>query len=323
MTDFDSPWKEILEEYFEPFISLFFPEAHQQVDWERGYEFLDKELQQITRDAEMGRRIADKLVKVWLVSGRETWILVHIEVQVQVDPNFEERMFVYHYRIFDRFHRRMVSLAVLADETEKWRPEEFSYGLWGCEMRFRYPVIKLLDYLKNPKPLVDNAHNPFAVVVQAHLSVLESGKDPDKLFKRKFDLVKNLYTAAYSRTEIVNLFRFIDWLMALPEAHERLFWEKMSRYEEEKMMPYVTSVERIGIEKGILQGIQQGTQQGSLSLLCRQISKRFKVGADVVRPLFKGLSIEAIEELGERFLDAESLDEIRGWAEEKRLEGAQ
>ena len=228
-----------------------------------------------------------------------------------MDPDFEERMFVYHYRIFDRFHRRVVSLAVLADETEKWRPKEFFYGLWGCEMRFRYPVIKLLDYQKNPKLLADGGLNPFVVVVRAHLSVLESGKDPDKLFKRKFALVKDLYTAGYSRVEIVNLFRFIDWLMDLPAAHERLFWEELSRYEEEKKMPYVTSVERIGIEKG------------SMSLLCRQISKRFRVGADMARPMLEGLNAEAIEELGERFLDAESLDEMRRWAEEKRLAGAQ
>ncbi len=33
-------------------------------------------------------------------------------------------------------------------------------------------------------------------------------------------------------------------------------------YEEEKKMPYISSIERVGIEKGIQQGIQQGVQQG-------------------------------------------------------------
>ncbi len=315
MTDFDSPWKEILEVYFEPFMSLFFPEAHQQIDWERGYAFLEKELRQITRDAEVGRRTVDKLVKIWLLDGLEAWILVHIEVQAQVDTDFEERMFVYHYRIFDRYHRRVVSLAVLADDSKKWRPEEFTYSLWGCEMRFRYPVVKLLDYQAKPELLSDAGRNPFVVVVRAHLSVLESGKDPDELFKRKFALVKELYTAGYSRADIVKLFRFIDWLMALPAAHERLFWKELSKYEEGKKMPYVTSVERIGREDGM--------QQGSLSLLCRQIAKRFRVGADMAKPMFEGLNAEAIEELGERFLDAESLDEMRRWADEKRLAEAQ
>ena len=35
--------------------------------------------------------------------------------------------------------------------------------------------------------------------------------------------------------------------------------------------------------------------------------------------MLKGLGKEQIEELAERFLNAENLDEIRRWAEEKRL----
>jgi len=323
MTDMDSPWKEILECYFEPFMDLFFPGAHPEVDWGRGHEFLDKELQQITREAEIGQRRVDKLIKVWLRDGSETWILVHIEVQAQEDPGFEERMFVYHYRIFDRYRRQVVSLAVLADEMERWRPQGFSYGRWGCDLHFRYPVIKLLDYRNDPARLEAATGNPFAVVVQAHLLALATRKNADERLRSKFHLVKRLYTEGYSRQEVVDVFRFIDWLMDLPEAHERLFWDELARYEEGKKMPYVTSVERIGIEKGMQQGIQQGMQQGmqqgSMKLLVRQIAKRFQVKPDAVYSILVGLKTEEIEELGERFLDAESLDQIRGWAEEKRL----
>ncbi len=74
-----------------------------------------------------------------------------------------------------------------------------------------------------------------------------------------------------------------------------------------------------GIQQGMQQGIQQGIQQGSLKLLCLQIAKRFKTSYDSVYPIFRGLRVEDIEELGERFLEAESLEEIHEWAEEKRL----
>ncbi|MBI4870720.1 MAG: hypothetical protein HY814_04045 [Candidatus Riflebacteria bacterium] len=63
-TDYDSPWKEALERYFQPFLALFFPVAHEGIDWGKGHEFLDKELQKVVRDAELGRRLADKLVRV-------------------------------------------------------------------------------------------------------------------------------------------------------------------------------------------------------------------------------------------------------------------
>ena len=52
----NSPWKEIPECYFQEFIAFFFPEIAEETNWERGYVFLDKEFQQVTRDAELGRR---------------------------------------------------------------------------------------------------------------------------------------------------------------------------------------------------------------------------------------------------------------------------
>jgi hypothetical protein len=58
-TDFDSPWKEVLERYLADFLAFFFPQAHAEIDWHRGYTFLDKELQQVARDAVLGRRLAD------------------------------------------------------------------------------------------------------------------------------------------------------------------------------------------------------------------------------------------------------------------------
>jgi hypothetical protein len=48
LTDqFDSPWKDILEAYFEDFMRFFFPKIHADIDWSRGYDFLDQELRQV------------------------------------------------------------------------------------------------------------------------------------------------------------------------------------------------------------------------------------------------------------------------------------
>ncbi|SIT71378.1 hypothetical protein SAMN05216526_1543 [Ectothiorhodosinus mongolicus] len=58
--DHDSPWKEALEVYFEPFMALLFPSVHAQVDWAQPVEFLDKELQALDGDAEQGRQYVDK-----------------------------------------------------------------------------------------------------------------------------------------------------------------------------------------------------------------------------------------------------------------------
>ncbi|MDQ7033010.1 MAG: Rpn family recombination-promoting nuclease/putative transposase [Desulfonauticus sp.] len=111
----DSVWKEAIEVYFSEFLEFFFPEILRDIDLERGYEFLDKELQKIVQDSEVGKRLADVLIKVYLRDGTEKWLLIHVEVQGYYEKEFAKRMFVYNYRIFDRYDRDVVSLAILAD----------------------------------------------------------------------------------------------------------------------------------------------------------------------------------------------------------------
>jgi hypothetical protein len=84
----DSAWKEAIQEYFKECMDFFFPEISKEIDYQRGYEFLDKELEQLVSDSEIGRRYADMLIKVFLIMGRETWLLIHIEVQGYREENF-------------------------------------------------------------------------------------------------------------------------------------------------------------------------------------------------------------------------------------------
>jgi hypothetical protein len=137
--DFDSPWKEILEGYFPDFMAFFFPEAAAEIDWSRRFEPLDKEMAQVVQDAELGRRYADKLLKVYLLDGQEEWLLVHIEVQGRREADFAQRMFVYAYRLYDRYRRDIASLAVLADTAPSWCPCRFGIGRWGSQLEIRFP----------------------------------------------------------------------------------------------------------------------------------------------------------------------------------------
>jgi hypothetical protein len=95
--DYDSPWEEAIEQYFEAFLAFFFPRVHRDIDWTKGYEFLNTELERVVRDATLGRRYADELVKVFLRNGMETWLLIHIEVQGYPEQALNQRLYVYNY----------------------------------------------------------------------------------------------------------------------------------------------------------------------------------------------------------------------------------
>jgi len=263
--DYDSPWKTALECYFRECIEFFLPEMARDVDWEKGYVFLDKELQQVAKDAAIGRRYADKLVQLYRKDGGDEWVLTHAEVQGQQRKVFPERMYTYNYRTFDLFRRKVASIAILADDNPSWRPDHFSYELWGSRAGLWFPVIKLLDYRDNWAEL-EASSNPFATVVMAHLKAVETKGDKEQRYRWKLFLIKRLYRLGYAKADIIRLFGFIDWVLSLPAEMEKGLWTEIQKLEEETKVEYVTSVERIGIEKG------------SLNLLCRLIAKRFKTG---------------------------------------------
>ena len=292
-TLFDSPWKEIVETYLPDFMAFFFPSAYSEIDWERGFEFLDSELRQVVRDAELGKRFVDKLVKLHLIGGEETWVLIHLEIQSQYESTFAERIYVYNYRIYDRYRRKVASLIVLGDDSPTWRPSEFGYELLGTTINIRYPVVKLLDKMQDWDALEENT-NPFATVVMAHLKASQTRKDREERLRWKLSLTRRLYQQGYQRQDIINLFAFIDWVMTLPDNLSAQFWTEVRQFEEEQQMPYITSVERLGM------------QREAANLVLRQLNRRLGQVSESVSEQIRQLPVDQIEDLGEALLDFEN-----------------
>ncbi len=264
--------------YFPEFMDFCFPAASKQIDWGRGYTFLDQELAQVVQDAELGRRLIDKLVQVATLGGDEQWVYVHVEVQGGHDSRFAERMFTYNYRLYDRYRRPIASLAVLADDSAEWKPQSFNYSLFGCEVGIHFPVVKLIDYQDQLDALCRHP-NPFALVTAAQLLTRQTKKDAQARRMAKWRLAKLLYERNWDKQRIIDLFGVIDWMMQLPLDLQQSLWQDLQTLERNQIVPYITSVERIGIEKGLQQGLQQGRQEGRQEgkgvLLQKQLQRRF------------------------------------------------
>lgn len=293
--DYDSPWKEILESYFEECMAFFFPDVHRHIDWDKEYVFLDKELQQIARDAEIGKRFVDKLVKVWTFSGDQVWVLVHIEVQSQPESAFAKRMYTYHYRLHDQFNRPIASFAILSDSSPHWRPDHFSSELWGCSVDFKFRTAKLLDYQQQWDELLVSS-NPFAVVVMAHLKALETSGNSLSRKQSKLSLIKGLYQRGYERQDVIKLLKFIDWLIALPVNLEADLWQDIRTYQNEMNMPYITSFEQIAKA--------EGREEGEINMLKKSLKLILEVQfgdegialADAVDGIFDIARLESVQE---------------------------
>jgi len=271
MTDYDSPWKEALDAYFQPFLQLCFPALAAKIDWSTTPKMLDKELMQIAPQSEVGLRTVDKLVEVKLLTETVAWLLVHLEVQSQRDADFTRRMFVYFYRIRDKYNQNVVSLAVLGDGEANWCPDRYQESNFGCVLDFKFPTIKLLDFVDHIEEM-QRATNPFAFVILAHLMAMQTARDPVDRCQWKLRLLRPLYERGFSAEDVRKLFRVLDWMMRLPEDLEIEFRHRLEQYEQEKSMPYITSIERMAKQEGREEGLGHGLLAGKIQMLQRVLA---------------------------------------------------
>ena len=123
---YDELWKDAVENLFPYFIKLIAPDFFSYINWSKPISFLDQELHQISPRSEETKRFIDRLVRVWMLNGEERWVLIHVEIQGYRETEFSRRMFIYFYRIYDKFNRDILSIAVFADPSEGFKPDRFN-----------------------------------------------------------------------------------------------------------------------------------------------------------------------------------------------------
>ncbi|MDM8531992.1 hypothetical protein QUF63_12540 [Anaerolineales bacterium HSG25] len=257
---YDSPWKKAIEEYLAECLTFFFPHIYNDIDWRQGYEFLDKELEKAARQAVVTEQYVDKLVRVHRKSGEESWVLIHIDVQSQHETEFAKRMYHYNYRLYDRYNHPVATLAIYGDESKTWQPSTFKRELWGCESQFKFPSVKLMDYNIDE---LEQSDNPFAIVVLAHRHTKATKHQHQTRYNLRWRLTRMLYERGYDREQIISLYLYIEWMMALPKGLEAQFNEALVQFEEEQRMGYVL----YAVRKGIEEKVQEITKENEQKLL--------------------------------------------------------
>lgn len=146
--------------------------------------------------------------------------------------------------------------------------------------------------------------NPFALVTLAHLLTQATRKDMDARFAAKWKLVQLLYRRGWDKQCVIDLFSVLDWMMSLPAHLAQSLWHNVEDLEEKEKMRYVTSIERLIIEKGKL--------EGEAIALQRLLSKRFgQLPVDVLARIANATP-DQIESWLDAVLDAPRLDAIFG-----------
>jgi hypothetical protein len=199
----------------------------------------------------------------------------------------------------------VASFAVLGDTDVSWRPNSFARETLGFSLQVSFPIAKLVDYRKHKDELVAS-DNPFAVVVQAHLAAQATkGKESQqRRRKQKFALMTMMYEKGYSRQEVIDLFRFIEWVMILPPELEKVFKNDLAIYEEEKNMPYISNLER------------ESREAGKAELVIKLLNRKTGKVSDEILAKIEALPIEQLEKLGEDLLDFTGSGALADWLQQ-------
>jgi hypothetical protein len=79
----------------------------------------------------------------------------------------------------------------------------------------------------------------------------------------RFHLMRRLYRRGFKREDVVRLYRFLEWIMKLPRDLELVLRERIEAELEGKIrMPYLSTIERIAMEKGEEKGLEKGREKG-------------------------------------------------------------
>jgi len=256
--------KSAFEEAFSDLLRFFFENADTVFDLDRGFEFMDKELTELFPELEKkgGSRFVDMLVKTFLITGTEEWILIHIEIQDEVTENFPQRMFQYYYRILDRFEVEIAALAVFTGNKSHKRPAEYKKSFLGTNITYEYNSYHILEHTGEQLLAMKN---PFALIVLAAQKALLTGKVPEEeLAEGRLTIARALIISKRYDKEKIRRFLFFLKTFIHIENHE--LNSNFDRQVElltgkEKVMGIIETIKMLTLEEGIEQGIEQGEQK--------------------------------------------------------------
>jgi len=108
-TDHDRLFKELIKTFFQEFVEVFFPKEYPYINFST-VKFMEQEV--FTDIVKGEKREIDILAEVSL-KGEDQIILIHVEPQSSYQKQFHERTFIYCTRLYEKYRKPILSIAVL------------------------------------------------------------------------------------------------------------------------------------------------------------------------------------------------------------------
>src|SRR5690625_622386 len=262
--------KKLLELYFELFLQAFYPELHEKLDFTH-QKLLSEEF---IADAKTGQKfVADLVIETKLKKTSEK-IILHIEPQSYYQPNFNERMYIYHGQLYAKYRQPIISIALLY------------HNAWQDSSTFKQNVLNLTKFkhsfstihlpTKHWRDYVEQGN-----IVSATLMCLMEHDQMDKV-DLTFEFMRILQQANVSEHELEFLYGFFHTYVKLTKEEEEKLMIKIKKNGRVHELPKLTNMfeergHRIGREKGKEIGKDIGEKQEKERIALKMLKKEMDI----------------------------------------------
>ena len=300
--DHDRLFKELLETFFAEFMQLFFPEASHAIDLEH-VKFLKQE---IFTDVTVGeRREVDILVETQL-KEEPGLILIHVEPQAYIQSNFNERMFIYFSRLYEKYRRKILPVALFTYDQIRDEPDRLELSFTFLDvMRFSFYKLELKkldwrDYIKSDNP-----------VAAALLSKM--GFSSDEKVQVKLEFMRMLTRMKLDPARMELLGGFFETYLKLNQQEEEEFSLELGKLdwkEAESIVQITTSWHERGRTVGKAEGKIEGKVERTQEIIYKYLTNRFGMESSAVRNKVQEINdLEILDNLLAELFTANSREE--------------
>ena len=263
-TKHDQLHKELIHTFFKEFLEIFFPEAHDQLDF-RTIKPISEEV--YTDIVEGETRRLDIVVETKL-RNTDVVIIVHIEPQSYVQRDFHERMFLYFSLLYNKYRKPILPVAVFSYK-ENWEKNRYTMEFpFFHVLTFNFLTLHLKkenwrDYIRSD--------NPAAAALLSKMGYDEKEKIIVKkeflrmITRMKLDPAKQRFIYGFFET----------YLKLSEEEEEKLMKEIRDLPEAEKILEIPISYEEKGKELGRKEGRLEGVKQVAKEMIKEGASLEF------------------------------------------------
>ena len=280
----DEHWRAVIKHFFYLVLCRIMTALAEDMDRSREVVFLEREMEDLTVYIDGDKQIPDILARVPTQSGREVWLVLHLEIQGPGGGDLPERMFYYNSTLRVKYLKEKgdvadaVSCAILTAKRPSLEEERYLRESYGNRMFYEYPTLKLCELGADE---LEESENPFDWALCAGKRALESGRNERLKLVYLKDMIVKLDYKEWTHDEKLLLLRLIDSLLhpKSPELRAEYGEFREELRKEGKAMLLSIVEERaqeegreIGKSEGILIGREETKREAALRMLRKGMS---------------------------------------------------